>query len=118
KLVDRYVKRNLVMFGEYVPMQSLLPFLKYLTPIEGGFTAGTKAEAFELNSLGVRTQVLICFEDVFPQLAREEIDPDTDFLVNVTNDGWFDEGAAQWQQAASGLFRAVENHLPLVRCSN
>jgi apolipoprotein N-acyltransferase len=38
--------------------------------------------------------------------------------VNLTNDGWFGEGAAQWQQAATGLFRAVENHLPLVRCSN
>jgi apolipoprotein N-acyltransferase len=44
--------------------------------------------------------------------------PDIDFLVNITNDGWFGEGAAQWQQAATGLFRAVENHLPLVRCAN
>jgi apolipoprotein N-acyltransferase len=39
-------------------------------------------------------------------------------LVNLTNDGWFGEGAAQWQQAATSLFRAVENHVPLVRCAN
>ena len=61
---------------------------------------------------------MICFEDIFPHLGREASDDDTDFLVNITNDGWFGEGAAQWQHAASAVFRAVENGLPLVRCSN
>jgi len=118
ELVERYVKRNLVIFGEYVPLRRWLPFLKYLTPIEGGFTPGISAVPFYLKSLQVKTQVLICFEDIFPHLARAEAEPDIDLLVNLTNDGWFGEGAAQWQQAASGLFRAVENHLPLVRCAN
>ena len=118
ELMDRYVKRNLVIFGEYVPLRRWLPFLKYLTPIEGGFTAGTEPIPFHLRTLGITAQVLICFEDVFPQLAREETRPETDLLINLTNDGWFGEGAAQWQQAATGLFRTVENHLPLVRCAN
>ncbi len=61
---------------------------------------------------------MICFEDVFPHLVREYVDDDTDFLVNLTNDGWFGEGAAQWQHGAAGVFRAVENGLPLVCCSN
>jgi apolipoprotein N-acyltransferase len=118
KLAQRYIKRNLVIFGEYVPCQRWLPFLKYFTPIEGGFTPGTRPVPFELKGLDVKTQVLICFEDVFPHLARKDMQPDTDFLVNLTNDGWFGEGAAQWQQAATGLFRAVENRVPLLRCSN
>ena len=66
----------------------------------------------------VKTSVLICFEDMFPHLAREYADDDTDFLVNLTNNGWFGESAAQWQHAAGALFRAVENGLPLIRCSN
>src|SRR5262249_1564196 len=66
RLVQRYIKRNLVMFGEYVPCQEWLPFLKYLTPIEGGFTPGTQPVPFELTELGVKAQILICFEDVFP----------------------------------------------------
>ena len=66
----------------------------------------------------VKTSTLICFEDMFPQLAREYVQDDTDFLVNLTNDGWFGEGAAQWQQAAAAVFRAVENGVPLVRCCN
>ena len=66
----------------------------------------------------VKTATLICFEDVFPHLAREYVDDDTDFLVNLTNDGWFGEGAEQWQHAASAVFRAVENGLPLARSCN
>jgi apolipoprotein N-acyltransferase len=62
--------------------------------------------------------VLICFEDVFPHLVTEYVSDDTDFLVNLTNNGWFGEGAAQWQHAAAAIFRAVENGVPLVRCSN
>jgi apolipoprotein N-acyltransferase len=118
KLMERYVKRNLVIFGEYLPLRAWLPFLKYFTPIEGGFTPGTHSVQFALPDLGVQTSVLICFEDTFPQLARTDVRPETSFLVNITNDGWFDEGPAQWQHAVTALFRTVENRLPLVRCSN
>ena len=43
---------------------------------------------------------------------------DADFLLNLTNDGWFGEGAQQFQHAAHSVFRAVENGLPVVRCTN
>jgi apolipoprotein N-acyltransferase len=118
RLEDRYLKRNLVIFGEYIPLARWLPFLKWFTPIEGGFTPGNRPARFQLAGLDATTSVLICFEDVFPQLTREAAGPDVDFLVNITNDGWFGEGAAQWQHAATALFRAVENGLPLVRCTN
>ena len=118
ELVERYVKRNLVIFGEYIPLIKWLPFIKYFTPIEGGFTAGERVVPFELGDLHVKVSVLICFEDAFPHFVREYVSDDTDFLVNITNDGWFREGAAQWQQAAGAIFRSVENGVPLVRCAN
>jgi apolipoprotein N-acyltransferase len=118
ELVNRYIKRRLVVFGEYVPLEHWLPFLKYLTPIEGGFTPGKDPMPFQLTSPPARISVLICFEDVFPQVARKSVFADTDFLLNLTNDGWFRNGAAQWQHAASAVFRAVENGVPLVRCAN
>jgi len=117
-LVGRYRKRALVIFGEYVPLVKWVPFGKWFTPTDSGFTSGDKAVNFELTNPGVNTSVLICFEDIFPHLAREYAGDETDFLVNITNNGWFGEGAAQWQQGTSALFRAVENGLPLVRCSN
>src|ERR1035441_10434030 len=48
-------------------------------------------------------------------LGREASDDDIDFLVNLTNNGWFGEGSAQWQHAAAAVFRAVENGLTLMR---
>jgi apolipoprotein N-acyltransferase len=115
---NEYKKRNLVIFGEYIPLIHWLPFLKYFTPIESGYTSGDRPVPFHLTNLNVNVSVLICFEDVFPHLAREYVFDDTDFLVNLTNNGWFGEGAAQWQHAAAAVFRAVENGVPLVRCSN
>ncbi|MEW6158322.1 MAG: apolipoprotein N-acyltransferase, partial [Verrucomicrobiota bacterium] len=118
KFKGHYRKQRLVIFGEYVPLSHYLPFLQYLTPIEGGFTSGKEPVDFEIPSPKVKTSVLICFEDTFPHLTRQHVDSDTDFLVNLTNNGWFGESAAQWQHAANAVFRAVENGLPLVRCAN
>jgi len=113
-----YHKRRLVMFGEYIPLIRWLPFLKFLAPIGSGFTPGQVASQFSMTDPAAQMSVLICFEDIFPRDAREHVQHDTDFLINLTNDGWFGNGAAQWQQMASAVFRAVENGLPLVRCSN
>jgi apolipoprotein N-acyltransferase len=117
-LVARYCKRTLVVFGEYIPLVRWLPFVKWFTPIDGGYTSGEGPVPFELADRRAKASVLICFEDIFPQLAPEYAGDDTDFLVNITNDGWFGEGAAQWQQAAGAAFRSIENGLPLVRCAN
>jgi apolipoprotein N-acyltransferase len=135
-----YHKQKLVIFGEYIPLVRWLPFIKWFTPITGSFASGDRPVPFvmerrpparhepgtDLPNVGsetgapdrVKTATLICFEDVFPELAREYVQDDTDFLVNLTNDGWFGEGAAQWQQTAAAIFRAVENGVPLVRSSN
>ena len=118
EITATYHKRRLVIFGEYVPLARWLPFVKWFTPISGGFTPGDRVVPFVIPEPGVRTATLICFEDIFPHWVREYVEPDTDFLVNITNDGWFRESAAHWQQAANAAFRAVENGLPLVRCAN
>jgi len=118
EFVSRYIKRKLVIFGEYIPLVRWLPFFKWFTPIGGGFTPGDRPIPFTLTTPDVKASPLICFEDTFPLTAREAADEDSDFLVNLTNNGWFGESAAQWQHAASALFRAVENGRPLIRCSN
>ena len=118
EFISTYRKRRLVIFGEYVPLADWLPFIKYLTPITGGFTAGERPVTFDLGELSVKTSVLICFEDVFPHYAREHATNEIDFLVNITNDGWFGESSAQWQHAANAAFRTIENGVPLVRCAN
>jgi apolipoprotein N-acyltransferase len=118
RIADNYHKRRLVIFGEYIPLADWLPFVRWLTPITGSFGVGTNAAQFELRDLGVRAAPLICFEDCFPHGAREHVTDETDLLVNLTNDGWFGDSAAQWQHAANAVFRAIENGVPLVRSCN
>jgi apolipoprotein N-acyltransferase len=113
-----YHKRRLVIFGEYIPLVRWLPFLRWLTPVGDGFTPGERIVPFNLTSPAASISPLICFEDAFPQEARAHTGPDTDFLVNLTNDGWFGDGPEQKQHAVMALFRAVENGVPLVRCTN
>lgn len=118
-LLTGYRKRRLVIFGEWIPFYKYLPFLKYLSPAgENPFSPGQKPMPFKLPDLDVITSVLICFEDTFPHLGREYVSEETDFLLNITNNGWFGESAAQWQHAAAAIFRAVENRITLVRCAN
>ena len=113
-----YRKRRLVMFGEYIPFEKALPFMKYLSPIGGSFSAGTEPVQFTLQAGEHTLAPLICFEDSFPHGGREHVSAETDLLVNLTNDGWFGAGPEQWQHAANAVFRAVENGVPLIRCAN
>lgn len=140
KFVSVYHKQKLVIFGEYIPLVRWLPFVKWFTPIQGGYEAGDQPGNFAISRWGEQLRApqitvdngspdissrqtfnaapLICFEDMFPQTARAATRADTDLLINLTNDGWFGAGAEQWQQCAAGIFRAVENGRPLVRSCN
>lgn len=113
-----YRKRRLVIFGEFIPFERWLPFMKYLTPVGGSFTPGGEPVVFDLGAVRGKAAPVICFEDTFPNGTRSHALAGADFLLELTNDGWFGEGSGQWQHLASALFRAVENGIPLVRCTN
>ena len=118
KVQGTYHKRHLVIFGEYVPLADLFPFLKMLTPIQSLFTPGSAPRWFELNKPETRLYPLICFEDVMPYLARASGEKKADLLINLTNDGWFKNSAAQLQHGSLAAFRCIENGLPMIRCGN
>lgn len=118
KLTDTYHKRHLVMFGEFVPLSQWFPFLKMLTPIQHLFTPGKQSKTFSMPLQNVQLYPLICFEDVMPYLTRGATRQQIDFLLNLTNDGWFKESAAQFQHASLAAFRSIETGLPMIRCGN
>ena len=62
--------------------------------------------------------VLICFEDLFPELSRRFVKNGAAFLVNITNDAWYKETSAAAQHFSASVFRAVENGVYLVRAAN
>ena len=62
--------------------------------------------------------MLICFEDLFPELARRFVQRGARFLLVITNDAWFGPTAAAYQHAQASTFRAVELRVPVARAAN
>lgn len=118
ELQGAYDKQHLVIFGEYVPLQSALPFVEAMTPIEASFTPGLTNTVFRLPRPEVPFSVLICFEDTLPYLARKAVQEGARLLINQTNDAWFERSSAPRQHMAHCVFRCVENRVPAVRCAN
>jgi apolipoprotein N-acyltransferase len=112
----RYDKVHLVPFGEYVPLRRLLPFVGKMVPQVGDFKAGKQGTVLEWE--GRRLGVQICYEIIFPTLARRIMVNKADLLVNITNDAWFGRTAAPQQHFSMAVFRAVENRRTLVRAAN
>ncbi len=109
-----YNKLHLVPFGEYVPFKNIFPFLETIAPI-GDIEPGRDYTIFRQPA---DFGVLICFEDLFPELSRQFVKRGARFLVNITNDAWYKEGSAPYQHFAASVFRSVENHVYLARAAN
>ena len=114
KLGGLYHKLHLVPFGEYIPLKNIFPFLEVIVPI-GDISPGREYTIFEKPA---KFGVLICFEDLFPELSREFVKRGALFLVNITNDAWYKQSSASYQHFAASVFRAVENRVYLVRAAN
>ncbi len=117
---QRYDKQYLVPFGEYVPLGPALGWLKPLAYTLGvsDFTPGRDWTVFKIMNGDVSFSTLICFEDIFPALARTFTDRGAQFLAVITNDAWFGPTAAPYQHEQASIFRAVENGVPVVRSAN
>ena len=111
-----YAKRHLVPFGERMPFQWLVPALGHIDLGQAEWKPGVEPVLFT-GGTG-RFGCLVCFESIFPDLARDDVRRGATWLVNITNDEWFGRSTALYQHAAMAVFRAVENHVPIARCAN
>lgn len=114
--VQRYDKVHLVPFGEYVPLKRFFPFIHRLVPAAGDFVPGRRINP--LQGSGYGAGVLICFEAIFPDLARRQAREGAQVLVNLTNDAWFGRTSAPFQHLAMSAFRSVETRLATIRAAN
>ncbi len=134
----RYDKIHLVLFGEYVPfrygrLHFVYRWLNSLTPWgaqgeEYSLTAGKDYAVFHMRAPSqdgrqYRFAVPICYEDAIPQVIRRFVTgPDggkrVDFLLNISNDGWFWHSTELPQHLVICAFRAVENRVAIARAVN
>ncbi len=112
----QYHKTHLVPYGEYVPFKKLFPFLAPLVEAVGDFTPGRVGQPLQHGR--IQGGVLICFESIFPEIARDWVKNGANVLVNLTNDAWYGKSSAPYQSFAMTVFRAVETRRSLVRAAN
>lgn len=113
--LERYDKRHLVPFGEYVPLQSVFSFLKRIARNAGDFSPAERVDLLDWS--GERFGGAICYEVVFPFEVAEAVRAGATVLVTVTNDAWYGDTAAPWQHLASARFRAAESRRWLLRAA-
>jgi len=124
--LQSYRKRHLVIFGEYIPLVEELPFLKTIYEQQSGasyggaFSKGESLEPLTVDAAGEKVGLIpsVCFEDTVPRLMRRFVRGGPQWIVNVTNDGWFRESPGAAQHFANARFRAIELRRPMVRCAN
>ena len=110
-----YDKSHLVPFGEYVPFRDLL-HLDKIVPIPFDFAEGVGVKTIRAPKTPPMGG-LVCYEVIF---SGEVVDKKNrpEWLVNVTNDGWYGLSAGPYQHLGMAKMRAVEEGLPLVRVAN
>jgi apolipoprotein N-acyltransferase len=111
---QRYDKRKLLAFGEYMPLSNVFPFLRESVKEVSDMEPGNRPVAFEFGP--ARALASICYEAILPTFTREAAEETgANLLLNVTNDAWFGTSGAPEQHLMVQVPRSVELRLPLVR---
>lgn len=118
----RYDKLHLVPFGEYVPLPGWLQRLAGVSKLVqgvGNFVPGNHRQLFPLgvpgNGAVHRFATMICYESIFPALARHNVADGAEWLVNQSDDSWYGHSSAAAQGLMMARVRAMENHRWLLR---
>ena len=113
--LQSYDKEHLVPFGEYIPLSLPLGFIEYF--VQGmDFTPGRLGNLLHIGETALGP--LICYEAIFPEIARKRVHNGANILVNVSNDAWFGRTAAPVQHLHLTSMRAVEQGRYIARATN
>lgn len=120
-VLGRHDKQRLVPITEQIPYKEVLGFaLPALRKQFGRFVPAESLHLLELPHAGgpVPFGVLICYETLFPELARRMETMGAELLVTISNDAWFGRSSFPFQQESFCVLRAIENRRAVVRSAN
>jgi len=118
EVVSVYNKIKLVPFGEFIPFENLLIKwgLKKITFGYSSFSSGNERKEIKIfNNLSFLP--LLCYEIIYSGDLKLS-SKDYNFIINISEDGWFGDSIGPYQHLTQAVFRAVEQGVPIVRSTN
>ncbi|HAQ61604.1 TPA: apolipoprotein N-acyltransferase [Candidatus Delongbacteria bacterium] len=115
--ISRYDKRKLVPFGERFPLSQYLTFLEEISLGQANFDKGTNTKPFVMTN-GHKFSSNVCYEGVFPYYNAMLVRNGSEFIVNVSNDAWYECSKQIYQHSRFTVFRAIENRRSIIRLAN
>ena len=119
-LIDSYDKINLVPFGEFLPFEKTLNKLglKVITNNYGSFTKGKHRRSIDIKSNDFKFKILplICYEIIYS--GRLFMSQKFDYIVNISEDGWFGKSIGRDQHFSHSIFRSIESGKYILRSAN
>ena len=115
RIVGQYDKIRLLPFDEYLPLRKYIKWPDWIVSDMSDSRPGDRLTVFNMGR--AKFCVLICWENYFPDQFRKMAAQNVDFMVTMTNDAFVDVPAANYQMLAMNIFRAIENHVSVIRVS-
>ena len=118
-VIFNYHKNKLVPFGEFLPLENILSKvgLKTLTNNYQSYSASSERKLFNLNKSGtIKILPLICYEIIYS--GKLSLNNNYNFIVNISEDGWFGNSIGPSQHFAHSIFRSVEYGKYTLRSAN
>jgi len=120
KLIQKYNKINLVPFGEFIPFENILKLVgfKTITNEHQSFSSGNTRKLLNIKNSKIELNLLplICYEIIYSGKLFK--DKNFDYIINISEDGWFGDSIGPKQHFSHSIFRSVENGKYLIRSAN
>ncbi len=119
-LISDYKKVKLVPFGEFLPLEKILKKIgfKSLTNNYQSFSSGNNREVLSISetNFNLRILPLICYEIIYSGNIFKNAN--FDYIINISEDGWFGDSIGPHQHFTHSIFRAIESGKYLLRSAN
>jgi len=118
-LISEYNKIKLVPFGEFLPFENFLKNfgLKKVGYGYESFSSGKERNLITLNDKNFNFIPLICYEIIYSGKINLNKD-NTNFIINISEDGWFGDSIGPHQHFSHNIFRAIEEGKNIIRSAN
>ena len=105
-------------FGEFLPLENILSKLglKSLTNNYQSYSKGKNEKSINVKDIDLNFLATICYEIIYS--GELNLKSDYDFIINVSEDGWFGKSIGPHQHFAHSIFRAIENGRTVIRSAN